>query len=160
MMNSLPTSDISCKLIARENTPVVWLLVKDRIKRTLDEFGENEFTLEDVQADLLLGKRQLWLVNNRALDIKLVAITKIINYPRVRRLLIDIVVGEGVMETVHLIRDAELWMRQFGATQIEAHARPSLARLLERARVFKRQRVVLIRDSEDAYLSATSGKVE
>lgn len=160
-MNSLPTSDISVNLIARENTPVVWILVKERIKKTIDNWGEGEFTLEEVQDDLATGRRQLWIVNNKQMDIKLVAITKVVVYSQVTRLLIELIEGKGMTEATHTLNEVERVARlQFGATQIEAHIRPDLAERLEKFGGFKRSRVVLIRDSKDAYLSGSKGKVE
>lgn len=160
-MSCLPTSDISVNLIARENTPVVWLLVKDRIKKTIDDWGEGEFTLEEVQDDLVTGRRQLWIVNNKRMDIKLVVITKVVVYTQVTRLLIELIEGKGMTEATQLLEEADRIGRlAFGTTQIEAHIRPDLAERLEKFGGFKRKRVVLIRDSKDAYLSGTKGKVE
>jgi hypothetical protein len=160
MMSSTRTSDISAELIARENVPVVWMLVKDRLARAIEEFGNGESTSEDLYDNLLVGRSQLWIINDVEMNILAIATTRILRYPRKKRLLVDMLAGEGVREFLHLLSKAEAWMQQFGATETEAHVRPALARILEKHAAFKRSRVVVFREPQHVDLSEAHGKLE
>lgn len=154
------TSGISANLIARENVPVLWVLVKDRVQRAVDEWAFGEFTVEDLFDNLIVGRSQLWIVNDSQMNIKLVAISRILQYPKKKRLLIDVICGEGIREALHLLSRGEAWMQQFGATEIEAHVRPALAKILMERAAFKRSRVVLFREPVNADLSEVQRKLE
>jgi hypothetical protein len=148
MMNSTRTSDISAELIARENVPVVWMLVKDRLARAIEEFGNGESTSEDLYDNLLVGRSQLWIINDVEMNILAIATTRILRYPRKKRLLVDMLAGEGVREFLHLLSKAEAWIR------------PALARILEKHAAFKRSRVVVFREPQHVDLSEAHGKLE
>jgi len=146
MTNCIAISDISVELINSDNVPLVWMLVHERLEAAIKEWGFGEYNSEDLLGNLIVGKAQLWIVNDKEFNIRLVAVTRIIRYPRKKRMLIDILVGKGVEDALGLLTKAEAWMQQHGASEIEAHVRPGLARLLERKGAFKRSRVVLFRE--------------
>lgn len=154
------TSDFSANLIASENIPLLWVIVKGRLERALEEFGEGEYGVDDLYASLLGKRAQLWIVNTEKFDIKLIGITRILSYPKRKRLLIDLVVGEDIKHVLSVLEQVTEWARHFQATQIEVHARPGLAKLLQREAAFKRNRVVLFRDIENADISETQRKME
>lgn len=159
MTNSTAISDISAELIHRDNVPLIWLLVRDRLQKTIDDFGFGELELEDLFTNLVVGRAQLWIVNDREMNIRLIAVTRIVKYPKLNRLLLDIVVGEGVVEALALLGKVETWASAFGARQTETHARPALARILQRHGAFKQSRMVLIREC-NVNLSEAQRQVE
>lgn len=139
---------------------MIWPVVKGRLHEAISDWAFGEFSLEDLFDNLIVGRSQLWIVNDAKLDIKIVAISRILQYPRKKRLLIEMIVGGGVVESLHVLEVVETWMRQFGATEIEAHVRPALARVLEHKAAFKRSRVVLFREPVHADLPEVQRKLE
>ena len=116
------------------------------IAKVLDEWTCNEYNLDDLYQSLMEGKAQLWILSDDEGNIHFVGITRILQYPQVKRLLIDLLVGEKIENALKLIAEVEAWAKTEGTTQTEAYARPGLARVLQKKAAFKEMRVVLVRE--------------
>lgn len=159
-MNSTPISDISVELICAENVPVVWTIIRDRLERAIARQPSPEYGVLDLFDSLVCRKAQLWIVNDRDFNIRLICITRVLSYPKKRTLLIDFVEGEDLVASLALLEKSEAWMKAHGCSEIEAVVQAPLARLLERKGAFKRSRVILYRELQDVDLSETSRKME
>jgi hypothetical protein len=58
----------------------------------------------------------------------MIAITRIGNYPNVKRLIIDFIEGTNAFDYKEHLEFIEAWAVSLGATQAEAEMRPGLAR--------------------------------
>jgi hypothetical protein len=159
MISYMHTSGIYARWIHRENVPLVWPMVRARLEQTIKDWANGECEIEDLYDSLICAKSQLWLVNDEKYNLRLVGITKILSYPRLKRILVDMIVGEGVKDALLLLPEVERWGLQFGATQTEVHVRPGLAKILEREGAFKKSRVVLFRELQNADISESQRKM-
>lgn len=145
-MNSGHTSGLFVELIAKENVPLVWILIKDKIKETLEDFGEGERDENDLFVDLASGNAQLWIVTDSNYSINSVAVTRVVRYAKKRRLLFDLLIGEDFDNLQHTLSHVDDFMRKHGLKDMEAHVRPGFAKILLSRKVFRRNRVVLFRE--------------
>ena len=131
------------ELIARENIPLVWPLIGPRLQNAIDKFDFAEFDLPYVFDLLVKGQAQLWLGGNG----EMIAITRIGNYPKVKRLIIDFIEGVNFMDYEEHMEYIEHWAISMGATQAEAELRPGLEREA-RNHGWKKRRVKMFKHLE------------
>ena len=112
-------------LVARENVHLVWPHISERVGAAIDSVGFYDVDLFYVEQALLRGEAQLWLSH----DAKMLAITRIVRYPMVVRLVIDLIEGENLSNYTQLLDTIEAWAVGHGATQTEAHLRKGLTKL-------------------------------
>ena len=124
------------ELIARENIPLVWPLIGPRLYAVMEKLQFAEFDLPYVYHLLELGQAQLWLGGNG----EMIAVTRIVNYPNVKRLAVDFIEGQNHKEYFEHMEYIEHWAASLGATQAEAELRPGLAKVA-RKQGWKRHRV-------------------
>lgn len=117
------------ELIATENIPMIWPIIEPRLQRTMEKLEFVEFSLDDVLGLLNLGQAQLWVAN----DGEMIMITRIGNYPEVKRLIIDFIEGKNHKDYFEHMEYIEAWAISLGATQAEAEMRPGLAKVLRKA---------------------------
>lgn len=125
------------QLVCRENIPFVWPYVQPRLRDALDKFQFAEYTAEDLQQLLMQGAAQLWIAGN----VEGIAITRVVTYNHIRRLIIDFIDIEGHPEFEDHLEFLEAWGAQQGATQVEAECRPGLAPKALRKFGYKQRRV-------------------
>lgn len=126
------------ELIATENIPMIWPIIAPRLQRTMEKLEFVEFSLNDVLGLLNLGQAQLWVAN----DGEMIMITRIGNYPEVKRLIIDFIEGENHKDYFEHMEYIEAWAVGLGATQAEAEVRPGLAKVLKKSG-WQRKRITI-----------------
>ena len=138
MMSSLRSPE----LIATENIPLVWPLVGPRLQAAIDKLEFVEYDLPYVQTLLMDGQAQLWCGGETA---EMIAITRIVVYPTVKRLVVDFIEGHNHDDYTEHMEYIEHWAVSMGATQAEAELRPGLERIA-REQGWKRRRVKMFKN--------------
>lgn len=131
------------ELIAMENIPLVWPIVEPRLFAAMEKVEFNEYDCPYVYELLQQGQAQLWIGGNG----EMIAITRIGNYPSVKRLIIDFIEGTNAFDYKEHLEYIEHWAIGLGATQAEAEMRPGLAREA-RKEGWKRHRVKMYKHLE------------
>ncbi len=128
------------ELIAVGNIPLVWHLVAPRLQAAIDKIQFVEIDLPGIFNLLTSEQAQLWVGGTG----EMIAITRIVNYPNVKRLVIDFIEGQNHEDYFEHMEYIEHWAVQLGATQAEAQIRPGLLKSArhegwgrERLKVFK-----------------------
>jgi len=124
------------ELIAKENIPLAWPLVGPRLQKAMEKLEFVEYDLPFVFQLLTNGQAQLWVGG----DGEMIAITRIGNYPNVKRLIVDFIEGVNYEQYVEHMEYIEHWAVSRGATQAEAELRPGLARIA-RQQGWKKRRI-------------------
>ena len=112
------------ELIAKGNIPLVWPLVGPRLEAALNKVEFVEYNLTDILQLLTMEQAQLWMGRNG----EMIAITRIVNYPNVKRLVVDLIEGVNHTEYLEHMEYIEHWAISLGATQAETEVRPGLER--------------------------------
>jgi len=113
------------ELIAVENIQMIWPIVEPRLQAAMEKLEFVEFDLPQVLGLLHLGQAQLWIGGNA----EMIAITRIGNYPNVKRLIVDFIEGQNHKDYLEHMEYIEAWAVSLGATQAEAEVRPGLAKI-------------------------------
>lgn len=116
-------------LIATENVPRIWELVKPVLAKAVDA-GNGEFDIDDVGTELFAGIAQLWVGYNADLKLRMVATTKIEVWPKVRRMRIELMAGGGLDDFFPLFPMVEAWGKEHGCTETVAAVRPGMRKRL------------------------------
>lgn len=85
------------------------------------EYWEDYYTLKDIKLALIKGDFQLW-VGVEGPDIKLMAITTLVTYPRSVWLRIPFIAGERVRAAIYYLPVLETWAKAHGAVGIEGYS--------------------------------------
>lgn len=141
-MNDNPPG-LRVDLIAKQNVPMVLTLVGNQLKAAV-EMANGEMTFPQMMDRLLSGHAQLWICAEKGGRIVLVGVTRVVPYPNIKRLAIDVVVGKDLLECYPFLEHVEVWASKFGCTQTEAYARPGMAKLM-RARGWKSAYEVILK---------------
>lgn len=110
------------ELIAQENIPLIWPIIEPRLFAAMKKMEFVEFDTPYVYNLLQMGQAQLWVGGNG----EMIAITRIGNYPNVKRLIIDFIEGHNAFDYKEHMEFIEHWAIEQGATQAEAEMRPGL----------------------------------
>jgi len=130
------------ELIATENIPLVWPLVGPRLQEAIDKMEFVEYELPYVQSLLMNGQAQLWCGGPAA---EMIAITRIVVYPNVKRLVVDFIEGHDHDQYTEHMEYIEHWAVTRGATQAEAELRPGLERIAK-SQGWKKRRVKMFKN--------------
>ena len=125
-------------LIASENVPIAWTLVVNKLQKAMDKLETTEYDTEYVYGLLVNQQAQLWMESTN----KMFAITRLIQYPTIKRLVVDFIVGEDVSKYYKHLEFIEHWAAARGATQAEAEVRPGLQKIL-RNLAWNRKRITM-----------------
>jgi len=123
------------ELIARENILLVWPLVGPRLQAAMEKLEFVEYDLPFVFDLLQQGQAQLWMGK----DGEMIAVTRIGNYPNVKRLIVDFIEGINYEQYTEHMEYIEHWAISMGATQAEAELRPGLAKIARKQGWVKRR---------------------
>ena len=129
------------ELIARDNIPLVWPLVEPRLQAVMDKMEFVEIDTPNVFNLLMQEKAQLWIGGNG----EMIAITRIINYPNVKRLIVDFIHGTNHENYREHMEYIEHWAVKLGATQAEAEIRPGLEKIA-RVEGWKHRRIKVFKN--------------
>ncbi len=130
-------------LIAQENIPLVWPLIEPRLSAALEKLEFVEIDIPHVFNLLYANQAQLWMGG----DGEMIAITRIVVYPNVKRLVVDFIQGRNYEHYKEHMEYIEHWAISLGATQAEAEVRPGLEKVA-RQEGWKRQRVKMFKNLE------------
>lgn len=73
-----------------------WKITEPMIEKALEKYGFGRYRPEDILADIAIGKSTLWVYFEEPSHITSCAVVKIIQYPRLKSLLIEVVAGSGL----------------------------------------------------------------
>lgn len=111
----MPITPVPNNLIPAIFSKIRPLLEKNR------EYWEDYYTLKDLKIALIKGDFQLW-IGVEGPDIKLMAITTLVTYPRSVWLRMPFVAGERVRDAVYYLPTIETWAKSHGAIGIEGYS--------------------------------------
>lgn len=115
-------------LVAPHQLIDVWEKVKPLISAAC-EHNNNRYNSEDYIKNIKVGRMQLWIA--LANEIKGIAITMIVNFPRKKCCVIDVFTGSGLEELLEFLPLIERWAIENGCKQMFAHTRIGLSRKLK-----------------------------
>lgn len=94
----------------------VWPRIEETLKKAVDR--NDGYTMEDVYKKIVNREMQLWLADDGK-DIKGVAVTQILIYPRKSTCLLLFTAGAEWASWRHLLSDIEDWATQMGCSDFE-----------------------------------------
>lgn len=142
-VNQVKCGDYELTLVSNWNIPSVFPHVQEKIQEALDKSMFPEWDLDELYRRLLSGEAQLWLVGEDGVKLVLVAVTRIIRYPSVKRLFVDLIVGEDLKGCAIFMDVGAKWSRQFGCTEVEAACRPGVRKEMEKHGFVKAREVII-----------------
>lgn len=123
-------------LIARQNVPIIWPVIGQRLQAAMEKLKFVEFDLPSMFKLLMAEQAQLW----SSADGEMIAITRIIQFQETRRLVVDFIEGKNHEDYADQMEYLEAWAISLGATQAEAEIRPGLLAEAKR-QGWERQRI-------------------
>lgn len=93
-------------------------------------YSDGKYTLEDIKEGLKSRNFQLWAASRDETPTT-VMVTKIIQYPQAKTLLIMLYAGEGIEKMIHFKAAIYEWAKSQGCTEIELYGRPGWERVLK-----------------------------
>ena len=112
-----------------------------RLQNAIDRIQFVEVDLPGIFTLLTSEQAQLWVGGPGG---EMIAITRIVNYPNVKRLVVDFIEGKNHKDYFEHMEYIEAWAVSLGATQAEAQIRPGLLKSArhegwgrERLKIFK-----------------------
>lgn len=143
-ITGLPVGKYELTLVSSENIPHVFANVAERIQEAIAERNFHEYDLDELFRRLIEGEAQLWLVAEKGARLVMVAVSRILRYPCVKRLSIDLIVGEDMEGCIVFLEVGANWAKQFGCTEIEASCRPGIRKVMAK-HGFERQYEVIVK---------------
>lgn len=131
MTEALAMTAPALHLVAPSRVAELWPFAIGNIQRALD-WGDGEFTADDLLEGLIDGKMQLWL-SHRDHVVDAVCVTQIVTYPRVRSCIVLLVGGEpgaGLAAVRHGVATIEDFARRAGCDALELVGRQGWERVL------------------------------
>lgn len=130
-------------LVAQHGISQVLPNLEEKIQSTMEERSFREYDMEELRRRLMEGEAQLWLVGENGARLVMVGVTRVLRYPRVKRLSVDLIVGEDLEGCAVMMEFVGHWAKQFGCTEIEASCRPGIRKLMEKHGFVKQYEVVV-----------------
>jgi hypothetical protein len=130
-------------LVSGKNILIVFPQVQGRIEEAFEERAFREYDIEELRRRLIEGEAQLWLVAENGARVVMIAVTRVLRYPSVKRLAIDLIVGEDMEGCITALEIGATWARQFGCTEIEASCRPGVRKAMEKHGFVKQYEVIV-----------------
>jgi hypothetical protein len=109
-----------CTVVANNLIPAIFPKIRPLLEKGR-EYWEDYYTLKDIKLALIKGDFQLW-VGVEGPDVKLMAISTIVIYPRSVWLRIPFISGERVRDAVYFLPTIESWAKTRGAVGIEGYS--------------------------------------
>ncbi|MCZ6775854.1 MAG: hypothetical protein O7D34_05305 [Ignavibacteria bacterium] len=143
LLDDIPVDSKIPTLIAQENIPLVWPLIEPRLSNAMEKLEFVEIDIPSVFNLLYANQAQLWMGG----DGEMIAITRIVIYPNVKRLVVDFIEGRNYEHYKEHMEYIEHWAIGLGATQAEAELRPGLEKVAKQEG-WRRQRVKMFKHLE------------
>lgn len=142
-ITGVPFGKYELTLVSMQGVTHVLPNVEDKLKAVLEERTLGEYDYEELRRRLIEGEAQLWLVGEKGVKLVLIAVTRILRYPCVKRLSVDLIVGEDLEGCAVLLDYGAQWARQFGCREIEATCRPGVRKVMEKHGFVKTYEVIV-----------------
>ncbi len=115
--------------VAADEIEDMWVLAEELIEQALERGGAH--TADEVKADLVAGKGQLWAAWTHDEGILGVMVTYIIEHPLKKICRIWLCVGRERARWVHHLGSVEEWAKAQGCGEIVAVVRPGWEKVLQ-----------------------------
>jgi len=142
-ITGLPVGRYELTLVSMHGIDKVFPNVAEQIYDTLRERNFHEYDMEELYRRLAVGEAQLWLVAEKGARLVMVAVTRIIRYPCVKRFSVDLIVGEDLEGCVVFLEVGANWSKQFGCTEVEASCRPGIRKVMTKHGFQKQYEVIV-----------------
>lgn len=106
-----------CTPVANIQIPAIFPKIRPLLEKG-KKYWEDYYTLKDIKLALIKGDMQLW-VGVEGSEVKLVAITTLVIYPRSVWLRMPFIAGERVRDAVYYLPSIQAWAKAHGAVGIE-----------------------------------------
>lgn len=105
-------------------------LISPQLKKAL-EYSSGEITFDQLLRRLLSGHAHLWICATNSGTLLLTGVTRVVPYPNVKRLAIDLIVGKNLEAAYPFLGMLEKWAWSHGCREIESYCRPGMAKTLQ-----------------------------
>ena len=133
-----------------EDVDKLWWMVKDLLQLAIDR-NQGEFTLEDIQTDLLAGHTRLWIAYDEDRKVKACAVCELRKFTQRKICYIILLAGEDFNCWHWSINAIEEWARENGADAIAAYTRKGFIKTM-RKYGFREPYTVIQKDLTDRRL--------
>lgn len=125
--------EMPCTPVANIQIPAIFPKIRPLLEKG-KKYWQDYYTLKDIKLLLIKGDFQLW-VGVEGPEVKLVAITTLVVYPRSVWLRMPFVAGERVTDAVYYLPAIQAWARSHGAVGIEGSSTSRLGweRIMKRS---------------------------
>ncbi len=131
-ITGLPIGKYELTLVSANGIPHVFANIEERIADMFEERNFREYDIAELYRRLIAGEAQLWLVAEKGARLVMVGVTRVIRYPCIKRLSVDLILGEDMEGCTVMLDYAANWARQFGCEEIEAACRPGVRKVMEK----------------------------
>lgn len=142
-ITGLPIGKYELTLVSASGIPHVFDSLRERFTEVFAERSFREYDIDELYRRLIEGETQLWLVGEKGARLVMVGVTRILRYPSVKRLSVDIIMGEDLEGCAIMMEFGANWARQFGCTEIEASCRPGIRKVMEKHGFIKAYEVIV-----------------
>jgi hypothetical protein len=125
------THPIDCTIVGVESLVPVWNMIVPHLKQLLENHTMGECSLADIYNGLVAKRSQLWVAINSKHQIIAWMITRVVNYPQLKRLVVDYLGGVDMDRWVHYTKFMEDFAAAHGCTEIEAWCRKGFTKKLK-----------------------------
>lgn len=143
IITGLKVGKYELTLVSQHLVPRVLPNIEDRIQAVLEERDFREWDLEELRRRLIEGEAQLWLVAENGARLVLIGVTRVLRYPCIKRLSVDMIVGEDLEGCAVMMDFVANWSKQFGCKEIEASCRPGVRKVMEKHGFVKQYEVIV-----------------
>jgi hypothetical protein len=116
--------------IDSKELPVVWPIAAPMLQKAID-LDPNAITIEQVEYSVRTGRTFLLVWEEPDEGITGAVTVEFIDYPRERVAHVNLMGGKGIVRD-HVFKEAQDWMRSFGATKAQCWARGTLVQMYEK----------------------------
>lgn len=119
-------------LIAKEN--IMMVLAKPQVRQMIErvrEVSPSVYSFVDIVAKLEAGEFQLWLLHEE-FELKLIMITEIELWPKMKRLRVEMMSGEDYDSYGHHLSELKTWAKQHRCREIVSSVRPGFSKKLKK----------------------------
>lgn len=130
-------------LVGVESLGHVLMNVEESLIQMFEERDFQEYDMEELRRRLYAGEAQLWLVGEKGVKLVMIAVSRVLRYPCVKRLSMDLILGEDMEGCIVLLEAVGNWAKQYGCTEIEASCRPGVRKIMTKHGFVKLHEVIV-----------------
>lgn len=110
--------------------PSIWPIAAPMLQKAID-LDPNAITIEQVEYSIRTGRIFLLVWEEPGEGITGAVTVEFIDYPRERIAHVNLMGGKGIVRD-HVFKEAQDWMRSFGATKAQCWAKGTLVQMYEK----------------------------